>query len=741
MDPQSKQEAKYKAKSIMGILSDKMDVANAKLRGEDSDIEVAIVKATLNDEVVPKEKHVRTLKIACAGSAPRQQVEFVIHGLGKRLEQNKAGWLVTLKTLIVFHRLMREVDPSFQEQMLRFGERTGFRRMLRLESFADHTTKDTWDLSAWIRVYSVYLDERLEVFRVMKFDPEQEDNSESKLKACSTPELLERLPLVQKLLGRLIACVPQGAAQGNEIVVQACGLVLREVRAVYKAVCEGVMNLADKFFEMERGDALKGLELYKENMVLNDRLNTFFSTINNIGSLRGSGVTFPTLQSLPPDFLTTLEEYVKDAPKAVDPNNPGAANRKSAAPPPALTTSATFARQGGTTSTAIGGAAPPATTTLQVGAPVTSPPHSPQAAAAPTDFDLLGADLSDLAVSSPSKQQQQPPAAVGAAGSGFFQGPPPAAAGSGSSFFNGQAGWAAAAGAAGAPPSAQAAGGSAFPAQPQQAGLGGAPPAGATPGFNPFGGPDTSAAPPYPHMNSQPGSFVGQAPGATNPFGAAAVPPNAGAPPPAAAAPAASNPFGMAAPFAPPPAHVASHNPFGAPAAFAPAPAAFPPATPAPAAGPGVGVGSPQSYAPPPAAFSPPGPGAPPPAAPGAFSPPAAQAPAGFPAAAAFPPTGYAASGFPPAAAFPPAAPAPGASFPPAAPGLAYGAPAPMAPAGNTANPFAVSAWPTAAPLGGPGASSMTRNDPLNDLTFNLLGKTPGQQPVPPSLNQLKGGQ
>lgn len=40
----------------------------------------------------------------------------MIHGLGKRLE-DKAGWLVTLKTLIVFHRLMREVDPSFQVSM------------------------------------------------------------------------------------------------------------------------------------------------------------------------------------------------------------------------------------------------------------------------------------------------------------------------------------------------------------------------------------------------------------------------------------------------------------------------------------------------------------------------------------------------------------------------------------------------------------------------------------------------
>ena len=33
----------------------------------------------------------------------------------------------------------------------------------------------------------------------------------------------------------------------------------------------------------------------QENIALNDRLNTFFTSINNIGSMRGA-VQFPTLQ-------------------------------------------------------------------------------------------------------------------------------------------------------------------------------------------------------------------------------------------------------------------------------------------------------------------------------------------------------------------------------------------------------------------------------------------------------------
>ncbi|EFJ44154.1 hypothetical protein VOLCADRAFT_106528 [Volvox carteri f. nagariensis] len=317
MDPASKQAAKYKTQSIIGIINDKMEVGMAKIRGEESAaLDVAIIKATLQDEVVPKEKHVRTLKINCVPTSPRQIVNYVIHGLVKRLDENPKAWLVTLKTLTVFHRLMRETEPSFQEELLRYAERTGRHRMLRLDSFADHTTKETWDYSAWIRVYSVYLDERLSFFRAMRFDPEHEqDARESKLRNCSASELLEYLPSAQRLLRQLVSCIPEGAAQNNEIALLACSLVLKEIRPVYKVVCEGILNLVDRIFEMDRGDALKGVELVKENLAVNDRFNAFVSAIGSIQPLKGA-VQFPVVQPLPADFLPALEEYVKDAPKS-----------------------------------------------------------------------------------------------------------------------------------------------------------------------------------------------------------------------------------------------------------------------------------------------------------------------------------------------------------------------------------------------------------------------------------------
>ncbi|KAG2485605.1 hypothetical protein HYH03_015668 [Edaphochlamys debaryana] len=740
MDPQQKQEAKYKTKALMGMINDKMAVGSAKLRGEESAaLDVAIIKATLQDEVVPKEKHVRTLKLACTASSPRQTVNYVIHGLAKRLEENPKAWLVTLKTLVVFHRLMRETDPSFQEELLRYAERTGHHRMLRLESFADHTTKETWDLSAWIRVYSLYLDERLAVFRTMKFDPEQDqglENRESKLKSCSSAELLEHLPSVQRLLSRLVSCVPEGAAQANEVALFACSLVLKELRSVYKVVCEGVLNLVDRFFEMDRGDALKGVELVKENLAVNEKLNAFVGSIGAIPPLRGA-VQFPSVQPLPADFLTTLEDYVKDAPKTVEAAKASAARAGSGG------------RTGTATSPALGGTAP----RLVVGGPIKDPssgPTSPDTATPPQPapmVDLLGgfeslnvsaagapptAAAAPVSAASPAGYPGMPPPSAPAPypGAPYPGAPPPPAPYSGApqppagppAAFDPFASFSGAP--AGQHPAAQAPAGAPMP-----------PPGGAYPGAPPpysYGqqaafppAPVAAAPPPQQHAlpspqgGPSPSAFSDAAFGAGNAFG---VPPAA---PPAAQQHAPAAPFN---PFANPATHatVAPHMPTpaqgAAPAnAFAAAP---PPAVPPPA--------QPPAYQPSPAAP--------------AMPPPPAQQPA---------PAGFANPFGSPGGAAPAANPfgSPGGAAP--SPTNPYGA----APAAQ-ANPFGgpTGAAPAAAGAWAGAQQVVTQQvggynlkkpaDPLMDLSVDLFGKPQApatQQPMravgaPPNGGGSPGG-
>ena len=55
------------------------------------------------------------LRIACSAHSLRTTVDYVIYKLVKRV--NNPSWLVALKALMTFHRLLRECDASFAEQV------------------------------------------------------------------------------------------------------------------------------------------------------------------------------------------------------------------------------------------------------------------------------------------------------------------------------------------------------------------------------------------------------------------------------------------------------------------------------------------------------------------------------------------------------------------------------------------------------------------------------------------------
>ena len=103
--------------------------------------------------------------------------------------------------------------------------------------------------------------------------------------------------------------------------------VLKESFKVYKAISEGLINLADRYFEMEYLDAHKGLEVYKESIVANDRLQQYYQQIEQIEELRRA-IQFPKLESPPADFLTQMEAYAKEAPRPYDESSGGVSGSK-----------------------------------------------------------------------------------------------------------------------------------------------------------------------------------------------------------------------------------------------------------------------------------------------------------------------------------------------------------------------------------------------------------------------------
>lgn len=303
-----------------GALKDSTTVSLANLNSDFKELDVAIVKATNHVERPPKERHIRKILVACGISRPRADVAYCIRALARRLAKTH-NWTVALKTLIVIHRFLREGDPTFREELLNFSQRAG---ILQLSNFKDDSSPIAWDCSAWVRTYALFLEERLECFQLLKYDIETEQLSKptevsekghTRMRELNSEELLEKLPALQQLLHRLIGCHPDGAAISNYVIQYALASVLKESFKIYCAINDGIINLVDKFFEMAKHEAVKALEIYRRAGQQAASLSEFYEVCRRLELARN--FQFPNLREPPQSFLSTMEEYIREAPRVV----------------------------------------------------------------------------------------------------------------------------------------------------------------------------------------------------------------------------------------------------------------------------------------------------------------------------------------------------------------------------------------------------------------------------------------
>ena len=244
---------------------------------------------------------------------------YVASSLYKRLK-SATDWLTALKTLVVIHRLMRETEAgAFMEEMLRVGgEETRGRggRVLAVDNFLDTANiEGRFDFSEWVRAYGKYLDETLEVFSAVAWHTDTESTGkESKMRTLSPKDLLQQLPYLQRLQRRLVDCLPRGQAARDDVVLLSLTMTIRESFKLYKALSEGLINLADCFFSLDYLDATKGLESYREAVASGDALIGYYASLQNIHALKSAG-ELPVLSTPPADFIQDMEMYIKDAPR------------------------------------------------------------------------------------------------------------------------------------------------------------------------------------------------------------------------------------------------------------------------------------------------------------------------------------------------------------------------------------------------------------------------------------------
>ncbi|CAK9184764.1 unnamed protein product [Ilex paraguariensis] len=353
-------------RKAIGAVKDQTSIGIAKVASNMSpELEVAIVKATSHDDDPAGEKYMR--EILQLTSYSRGYVSACVAAVSKRLGKTR-DWIVALKCLMLIHRLLNDGDSVFQQEIM-YATRRGT-RLLNMSDFRDEAHSNSWDHSAFVRTFALYLDQRLELIvyerkqsgggqEIERFGSREErwrsppnkgydydynefrdepgygnngmrrsrsfgdvrESSTSHERKDVTPlremkpeRILGKMSHLQRLLDRFLSCKPTGMAKNSRMVLVALYPVVRESFKLYSDICEILAVLLDEFFDMEYENCVKAFDAYVSSAKQIDELVAFYNWCKDTGVARSS--EYPEVPRITGKLLETLEEFVRDRAKA-----------------------------------------------------------------------------------------------------------------------------------------------------------------------------------------------------------------------------------------------------------------------------------------------------------------------------------------------------------------------------------------------------------------------------------------
>jgi len=286
--------------NMMGKLADRVDI----IRSGFSEMEKAVIKATKHNTKPPKEKHVRRLIVYNHEQSHR--IGELINLLAKRLEI--PDWIVVMKTLITFHRLLKDSRPQFIAEM-RYRS-----AIFNLRRFADMSSPEAHHQSIFIRKYAQYLEEKVLVYKIVNVEFEKDAAATKNL---TSDEAFEKIPRLQSQLNALLNCRASKDHINNNIIATGFTLLLKDSFKLYSSLNDGIIGILENYFSMSKSNATKALEIYKLFTKETDGIIQFFEI-----SKRFSRSELPELQHAPTTLVEALEAYIKDLDDGKSPNAP-----------------------------------------------------------------------------------------------------------------------------------------------------------------------------------------------------------------------------------------------------------------------------------------------------------------------------------------------------------------------------------------------------------------------------------
>ncbi|KAK7199387.1 clathrin coat assembly protein [Novymonas esmeraldas] len=295
------------AKQSAGYFKEKAIIGLSTFTGDE--IVKAILKVTSHLLKAPKEKHMQKLVAASYGqygSGMKEGLpinEFIVRELEKRSHTH--NWIVVLKTMVSFHRLLCDASDSMVETICYLKNVFNHSNIKNISNTADGAGQ-----AYFIAQYMTYLEERcvmqsaLEKGRRIEI-PEFEDY----LKTLNADTLQPVFEILLRMLEALSAVEFREGIVNNFCTMEAYQLLVRDGKRLFQHLAKRVIFVLDGFEEFTLPEKRRWFDLYR-------RYDSAFVSLKRLfdSMLRSSRVfvePVPQLKPLPESLVTRLASDIR----------------------------------------------------------------------------------------------------------------------------------------------------------------------------------------------------------------------------------------------------------------------------------------------------------------------------------------------------------------------------------------------------------------------------------------------
>ncbi|XP_034944597.1 phosphatidylinositol-binding clathrin assembly protein LAP isoform X5 [Chelonus insularis] len=283
-------------------INDRLLAARHSIAGQG--LAKAVCKATTEEMIGPKKKHLDYL-IHCTNE-PNVSIPQLANLLVER-SQN-ANWTVVFKALITVHHLLCYGNERFTQYLASSNS------TFQLSNFLDKSgvqagARVGYDMSPFIRRYAKYLNEKAMSYRSVAFDfcKVKRGKEDSTLRTMNAEKLLKTLPALQTQLDALLEFDCTANDLTNGVISMAFMLLFRDLIRLFAGYNDGIINLLEKYFDMNKKQCRDALDLYKKFLIRMDRVAEFLKVAENVGIDKGD---IPDLTKAPSSLLDALEQHL-----------------------------------------------------------------------------------------------------------------------------------------------------------------------------------------------------------------------------------------------------------------------------------------------------------------------------------------------------------------------------------------------------------------------------------------------